>query len=207
MVVFRRIAVCLVLLVTAAPITLHAQASRESELVAQRAIEQLRSPYCPGAMLEICPSDQARLLRDSIYDLAAAGWTTEQLVEWMLANHGEEWRALPRRSGAGLWAWLAPQPRADEAVSQALAVARRNARAGVRHAASMIWATVAGMLFIAAMALARGFLTTEANLGGFIAIGAVQLMLAAWLALAFRYYQTRSAALARLEAIADALEE
>lgn len=105
------------------------------------------------------------------------------------------------------WAWLAPQPRADEAVSRALAEARRNARAGVRHAASMIWATVAGMLFTAAMALARGFLTIEANLGGFVVIGAVQLMLAAWLALAFRYYQTRSAALARLDAIAGALEE
>ena len=106
-----------------------------------------------------------------------------------------------------LWAWLAPQPRADEAVSEALAVARRNARAAVRHAAAMIWATVAGMLFTAAMALARGFLTTEANLAGFIVIGAVQLMLAAWLALAFRYYQARSAALARLDAIADALRQ
>lgn len=106
-----------------------------------------------------------------------------------------------------LWAWLAPQPRDDEPVSRALAVARRNAQAGVRHAATMIWATVAGILFTAAMALARGLLTTEANLSGYLAIGAVQLMLAAWLAFAFRYYQTRSAALARLDAIAAALEQ
>ena len=49
------------------------------------------------------------------------------------------------------------------------------------------------MVFTAVMALARGLLTTDATLGGYVAIGAVQLMLAAWLAFAFRYYQTRSA--------------
>jgi hypothetical protein len=50
-------------------------------------------------------------------------------------------------------------------------------------------------------------LTTEANLAGFAAIGAVQLMMAAWLAFAFRYYQSRAADLARLEAIANSLEQ
>lgn len=106
-----------------------------------------------------------------------------------------------------LWASLAAKPRADEAVSHTLAAARRNARDGIRHAAAMIWATVAGMLFTAAMALARGFLTSEAHLGGFVAIGTVQLMLAGWLALAFRHYQARSAALARLDALAAALDQ
>jgi uncharacterized sulfatase len=47
----------------------------------------------------------------------------------------------------------------------------------------------------------------EAALAGYVAIGGVQLMLAAWLGIAFRYYQTRSAALARLDAIAAAMEE
>ncbi len=92
----------------APPLLVLGQEERPNALVAQRAIAQLRSPYCPGVMLEICPSDQAEALRDSIYDLAEAGSTTDEIVEWMLTNHGEEWRAVPRRSGAGLWAWVVP---------------------------------------------------------------------------------------------------
>src|SRR5690606_17734248 len=62
---------------------------------ARRAIGQLRSPYCPGFMLETCTSSQAAELRDSIYDLAAQGMSSDELVEWMLSRHGEQWRALP----------------------------------------------------------------------------------------------------------------
>jgi hypothetical protein len=102
--------------------------------------------------------------------------------------------------------WLTPQPRPDDAVSHAVAVARHNARTGVRYAAAMVWGAVVGMLFTAAMALARAFLTTEATLDGYVAIGGVQLMLAAWLAIGFRHYQGRSRALARLDAIAAELE-
>jgi len=106
-----------------------------------------------------------------------------------------------------VWGLRAPKPLPEDAVSHAVAVARRNARAGVRHAASMIWGAVVGLVFAAFMCLARAFLTTEATLAGFAAVGGVLLMLAAWLALAFRYYQARSAALTRLDAIATALED
>jgi cytochrome c-type biogenesis protein CcmH/NrfF len=75
---------------------------------AEEAIGQLRSPYCPGLMLEVCPSPSAAMLRDSIYNLAAEGMTTDQLVEWMLTRHGEEWRGVPQRSGLGLLAWVMP---------------------------------------------------------------------------------------------------
>lgn len=75
---------------------------------AQEAIGMIRSPYCPGFMLEVCPSPQAELLRDSIYDLAAGGMESDDIVEWAIANHGEEWRGLPKRSGAGLLAWIIP---------------------------------------------------------------------------------------------------
>jgi cytochrome c-type biogenesis protein CcmH/NrfF len=79
-----------------------------SEEVARKAVGLVRSPYCPGLMLEVCPSAPAEILRDSMRALAAEGMTVEELVEWMIAGHGEEWRALPKRSGAGLWAWLLP---------------------------------------------------------------------------------------------------
>lgn len=73
-----------------------------------RAIDQLRSPYCPGMMLEVCPSPQARLLRDTLELLAWSGEPSDTIVAWMLARYGEEYRAVPLTRGSGLWAWLMP---------------------------------------------------------------------------------------------------
>lgn len=81
---------------------------RPGALEAERAISQLLSPYCPGFMLEVCPSPDAAALRDSIYERAAQGASSEELVGWMLAEYGEEWRGVPQRSGAGLLAWIIP---------------------------------------------------------------------------------------------------
>jgi len=75
---------------------------------AGEAISRLRSPYCPGFMLEVCPSREAEALRDSIQMFAEEGLDADSLVEWMIASHGEEYRAFPKRSGAGLLAWVAP---------------------------------------------------------------------------------------------------
>ena len=90
-------------------------ASRDAESVpeelhpaAGEAISRLRSPYCPGFMLEVCPSRDAKALRDSIQMLAETGLNADSLVEWMIASHGEEYRAFPKGSGAGLLAWVAP---------------------------------------------------------------------------------------------------
>jgi hypothetical protein len=106
-----------------------------------------------------------------------------------------------------LGVWFTPQPRPEDAVEHALAAARQHAQVGVKHAAALVWALVASMVFAAAMALARGLLGATAELDGFVAIGAMQVALAASLAIAFRYYQARSAALARLDAIAMALQQ
>jgi cytochrome c-type biogenesis protein CcmH/NrfF len=78
----------------------------EARKTADAAISRIRSPYCPGLMLEVCPSSQAEALRDSIRVAAAQGQSARAIVEDVLARHGEEWRAVPRRSGAGLLAWL-----------------------------------------------------------------------------------------------------
>jgi cytochrome c-type biogenesis protein CcmH len=97
----------LVLLLLALPITARPQAA-DSAAVARDAVSRLRSPYCPGLMLDVCPSAQAALLRDSIHAFAAQGASADELVEWMIARHGEEWRALPPKRGWGVWAWIAP---------------------------------------------------------------------------------------------------
>ena len=75
---------------------------------ALEAIGRLRSPFCPGLMLEVCPSFEAVALRDSIQSAAEAGWGADSLVEWMIARHGEEYRALPPARGTGLLAWAIP---------------------------------------------------------------------------------------------------
>lgn len=81
-------------------------APEEAQKVADQAIGRLRSPFCPGLMLEVCPSPNAEALRDTIRMAAAQGQSSKQIVEGVLARHGEQWRAVPRRSGAGLLAWL-----------------------------------------------------------------------------------------------------
>ncbi len=80
----------------------------EPHPVADEAIARLKSPYCPGQMLEVCTSYTGALLRDSIQAMAREGWTTDELVDWVLANHGEEYLAYPDASGTGLLAWLVP---------------------------------------------------------------------------------------------------
>ncbi|MEX0911836.1 MAG: cytochrome c-type biogenesis protein CcmH [Gemmatimonadota bacterium] len=104
-----RVAGALLMLCIAHPEAAESQRqARPNAEEAERAIQQLRSPYCPGLMLEVCPSATAAALRDSIYDLAAEGATSEELMDWMLARHGEEWRGVPESSGRGLLAWLIP---------------------------------------------------------------------------------------------------
>jgi cytochrome c-type biogenesis protein CcmH/NrfF len=93
---------------SALPASAQAPPAAQSEKVAAEAISQLRSPYCPGLMLEVCPSLPAEMLRDSIRALAAEGARRDEIVEWVLARHGEEWRAVPKRSGTGMWAWVIP---------------------------------------------------------------------------------------------------
>lgn len=75
---------------------------------AVEAVTRLKSPFCPGFMLEVCPSPQAAVLRDTIETLARTGMESEEIVEWVLARYGEEWRALPKTEGKGLVAWLGP---------------------------------------------------------------------------------------------------
>lgn len=75
---------------------------------AKAAIDRIKSPYCPGMMLEVCTSAGGAMLRDSIQHMAEAGLSADSIVELVIAEYGEEWRAEPLRSGTGLWAWLLP---------------------------------------------------------------------------------------------------
>lgn len=75
---------------------------------AKAAIDRIRSPYCPGMMLEVCTSSGGAMLRDSIQRMAERGLSADSMVEIIIGEYGEEWRAEPRPEGAGLVAWLLP---------------------------------------------------------------------------------------------------
>lgn len=75
---------------------------------AQEAIDRLKSPYCPGQMLEVCPSPGGAALRDSIAEMAEMGLPSDSIVEWVVGNYGEEYRALPKAEGRSLLAWIVP---------------------------------------------------------------------------------------------------
>jgi cytochrome c-type biogenesis protein CcmH len=99
-------------LAAAASSSADAQAHGLSPVAAHRiAVEaetQLRSPVTPGHTLDMCPSVEAQALRDTVQTMALAGMTSDQIVETVIARRGEELRIVPRHSGTGLLAWLAP---------------------------------------------------------------------------------------------------
>lgn len=86
-----------------------AAVAREFHPEASEAISKLFSPFHPpGEMLEICRNPEAAALRDSISAMAYGGLPADSIIERVLAAHGEEYRAFPKRSGRGLLAWTMP---------------------------------------------------------------------------------------------------
>ena len=81
-------------------------------------------------MLEVCPSPQATMLRDSIQAMASRGMAADSIVEFIIASYGEEWRALPKREGIGLLAWIAPPFALLFGLAAVLFALRRFRRAG-----------------------------------------------------------------------------
>jgi cytochrome c-type biogenesis protein CcmH/NrfF len=90
-----------------APTALPPQGSA-SDNVAREAMALIRSPFFVAHTLDMCPNAGSDVLRDSVRMAAASGMTRDQIIEDFVARHGEQLRLLPRRSGFGLWAWLAP---------------------------------------------------------------------------------------------------
>lgn len=86
----------------------HATEAQATEAAARDAMTQLRSPVTPFHTLDMCPDAAAVALRDTIRAEAAAGKTADEIIESTIARRGEELRIVPKHSGVGLWAWIAP---------------------------------------------------------------------------------------------------
>jgi cytochrome c-type biogenesis protein CcmH len=59
-------------------------------------------------MLATCSSPGAAAIRDSIQKMAEGGLAADSIIEAVLAQYGQQWRATPPSDGTGLWAWLVP---------------------------------------------------------------------------------------------------
>ena len=66
------------------------------------------SPYCPGRLLEDCPSSSASELKEKIRQRVAEGESKESIEEYLYSVYGESIRATPGFSGFGVAAWLGP---------------------------------------------------------------------------------------------------
>jgi cytochrome c-type biogenesis protein CcmH/NrfF len=66
------------------------------------------SPFCPGKLLQDCPSSAASDLKNEVRGKVKAGKTREEVLADLYLVYGDEISAVPRTVGFGLLAWIAP---------------------------------------------------------------------------------------------------
>lgn len=120
------LALCLVLALAPA-------AGAAPEDTANRISGNIMSPFCPGVTLHDCPSPQADALRERIRDWAAAGLGEDRIMDRLVAEYGEEVRAIPPGDGGGITAWIVPALVAVAGATLAGALARRWTKARERE--------------------------------------------------------------------------
>ena len=100
------------------------------EDLANEIAAEIMSPFCRGVTLENCPSDRAVELRARIQSWAAQGWDKERILAELEDQFGRSIRAVPPKSGAGLWAWLAPGLAVLAGLAVAVVLTRRWTKRG-----------------------------------------------------------------------------
>ena len=78
------------------------------ERQAHEVFGEVMSPFCPGRLLNDCPSPQAAELKQNIRTQLSQGLSTDQIFSALIDKYGEEVRATPKQSGFGLMAWVTP---------------------------------------------------------------------------------------------------
>ena len=76
--------------------------------VSSKVFSEILSPFCPGRSLNDCPSQKAHELKDSIRQQLKEGKSPDAVVENVVAEYGEQYRASPKLSGFGWVAWCLP---------------------------------------------------------------------------------------------------
>ena len=93
----------LVLIIFALCLAIPASAADESYV-----FTHFLSPFCPGRTLQDCPSKKATELKAEIRNRLNSGQTDEQVLNDLLKEYGEQYRAAPTIEGFGSLAWFVP---------------------------------------------------------------------------------------------------
>ncbi len=70
--------------------------------------QQVFSPFCPGRSLNDCPSSKAAELKDQMRAELEAGKSSEVVLNEVIQKFGEQYRAVPKFSGVGMFVWIVP---------------------------------------------------------------------------------------------------
>ncbi len=68
----------------------------------------LKSPTCTTDTLDKCQGEVAQKMRQEIQQKLSAGETKEQIIAYYVAQYGEGIRAVPKKQGFDLVAWVIP---------------------------------------------------------------------------------------------------
>lgn len=82
--------------------------TEEIETTAQSIFSTTMSPFCPGRLLNDCPSSKATDLKNTIRSELQTGASTESIKASLVQQFGEEVMATPAFSGFALFAWSIP---------------------------------------------------------------------------------------------------
>lgn len=84
-----------------------AQDNPQLDLRARQLFSQIMSPYCPGRLLDDCPSGEAIKLREDIRQRLNAGQDEESIMQNLRSVYGSKVQAAPSIEGFGAVAWYA----------------------------------------------------------------------------------------------------
>lgn len=63
--------------------------------VAVRVAQEIMSPFCPGVTLQACPSAEGDAMRREILEMAESGMSSDEIIDALVAERGEEILATP----------------------------------------------------------------------------------------------------------------
>jgi cytochrome c-type biogenesis protein CcmH len=70
--------------------------------------KQLYCPVCPNTPLDVCETKACQDWRAQIKEQLTAGWTEEEVLDYFVAQYGQQVLAEPRRQGFTSLVWLLP---------------------------------------------------------------------------------------------------
>lgn len=80
-----------------ASLILSARGPDPNEVPSAREVsERTMSPFCPGLTLSECPSPQSAELRGRVAAKVKAGWTNQQIDDWLVQSYGQSILGRPR---------------------------------------------------------------------------------------------------------------